>query len=93
MEIVDVILVEGIDPIEKNGELIHERLSVADFAWVVKQFGFGHIVFYYDENEVLRCDNECMNKDFIKQILCAFVDKAILDSDRKDFESKEDTHD
>ena len=43
--------------------------------WGREEIGFGEITFYY-KNGKLMCDNECMSKDFIKQILSDFVDEA-----------------
>ena len=45
------------------------------FSWGIEDFGFGTTTFYYKDG-VLKCDNETMSKDKIKQLLCAFVDKA-----------------
>lgn len=45
------------------------------FEWGIEKFGFGTTTFYYKDG-ILKCDNECMSKEFIKAILCDFVDKA-----------------
>lgn len=49
--------------------------SPIQFIWGVEDFGFGTTTFYYKDG-VLKCDNETMSKDKIKQLLCAFVDIA-----------------
>ena len=43
--------------------------------------GFGQFDFTVEKNkpEKLWIDNECMSKDFIKEVLCKMVDDAILD--------------
>jgi len=43
----------------------------------VEKFGFGELTFYKENNKIF-CDNEYMGKDFIKQMLCALVDKCEL---------------
>jgi len=43
--------------------------------WAREGVGFGEIVFYYDEGELM-CENECMSADFIKKVLCDLVDDA-----------------
>ena len=48
------------------------------FQWGVKEFGFGEISFHYNKDGELECDNECMSKEFIKAILCDFVDRSKL---------------
>ncbi len=45
------------------------------FVWGVHDFGFGTTTFYYEDG-VLKCDNECISKESIKKLLCAFVDSA-----------------
>jgi hypothetical protein len=49
------------------------------FSWSIKGFGFGTTTFYYEDGK-LKCDNEAMNKDSIKKILCEFVDRAEFQS-------------
>lgn len=49
------------------------------FSWTKEGFGFGQMVFVYDEKTgKLHCDNEMMSKDFLKEMLCAMVDNCIL---------------
>ena len=50
----------------------------AAFQWGQPGTGFGNIVFY-TMNGKLRCDNEHMSKEFIKERLCKMVDDAIMD--------------
>lgn len=55
------------------------RVKAVDVSWLVRDFGFGQIYFYYKDGQ-LYCDNEMMSKEFIKKILCAMVDSCELDS-------------
>ena len=45
------------------------------FLWGIEGIGFGETSFYYEDGK-LKCDNECMSKEFIKAILSDFVDRA-----------------
>jgi len=45
------------------------------FSWTKKGVGFGQLAFY-EEDGVLKCDNECMSKERVKEILCSMVDAA-----------------
>lgn len=51
----------------------NEELIV--FEWGIEKFGFGTTTFYYKDGK-LKCDNETLDKELIKKILCAFVDEA-----------------
>jgi hypothetical protein len=53
--------------------------------WAKPGVGFGNLVFYFKDG-VLRCDNECMSKEFIKDRLCKMVDNCVLDDDEWDDE-------
>lgn len=53
----------------------HENFTVS---WSVPKVGFGQFYFYKENNE-WKCSNECMSKEFIKRILCDFVDNLKLD--------------
>lgn len=55
--------------------------SSATFAWSAKGIGFGSFVFYEKDGE-LRCENECMGKEFIKKLLCNMVDEATMNDER-----------
>ena len=59
-----------------------EAKTPIQFCWGMNGFGWGTTTFYY-ENGVLKCDNECMSKEMIKQLLCAFVDRAVFDDRRE----------
>ena len=49
----------------------------------MKGFGFGEVRFYQDaETGTIYCDNECMSKDTIKQILSMMVDQSTLNHPR-----------
>ena len=49
--------------------------------WAVNKIGFGEFYFYLDdEDNKIRCSNELMSKEFIKEILCKMVDNCILDN-------------
>ncbi len=43
----------------------------------IKGFGFGELYFHEKDN-VIHCENECMSKDRIKQILSQMVDECVL---------------
>lgn len=43
--------------------------------WSLNGFGFGELVFF-SENGKIKCRNECMSKDRVKEILCLMVDQA-----------------
>jgi hypothetical protein len=45
--------------------------------WTSTNIGFGLFKFY-TKDDVIYCDNECMSKEFIKQILCDMVDNSVL---------------
>jgi hypothetical protein len=45
--------------------------------WSAKGIGFGQLYFYTD-NGLIYCDNELMDKEFIKQVLCQMVDDCVL---------------
>lgn len=49
--------------------------------WVANKIGFGELYFYTKETDdgvTIYCDNELMNKEFIKRMLCKMVDDAVL---------------
>jgi hypothetical protein len=45
--------------------------------WTSTNVGFGQFKFY-TKDDVVYCDNECMSKEFIKQVLCDMVDNCVL---------------
>lgn len=54
-----------------------EPEGTTTFNWSAKGIGFGQFYFYVKDGE-LRCENECMNKGFIKKMLCQMVDESTL---------------
>ena len=73
----DIVYVTSVSGEHDDGfEDIPEDIM---FAWGIKEFGFGTTTFYYEDG-VLKCDNEAMNKESIKKILCEFVDRAEFQS-------------
>ena len=46
--------------------------------WGRPGVGFGEVVFY-KEDGALKCDNEGMSPEFIKEVLCDLVDKATFE--------------
>lgn len=46
-------------------------------AWGRKNWGFGEFTFAMKDGKIV-CDNECMSKQFIKDVLCALVDECEL---------------
>lgn len=50
--------------------------------WSMKGRGFGELYFYVDLNDgTLYCDNECLSKERIKELLCMMVDQCKLTDD------------
>ena len=47
------------------------------FSWGKQDCGFGQFYFYVKDG-VLYCDNECMSKESIKEILGFMVDNSTL---------------
>jgi hypothetical protein len=45
--------------------------------WSVTGVGFGESYFYVEDG-VIKCSNECMGKDFLKKVLCMMVDQCEL---------------
>lgn len=43
----------------------------------VKGVGFGEL-YFHEKDSVIQCENECMSKDRIKQILSQMVDECVL---------------
>ena len=48
-------------------------------SWEAKDVGFGEIVFILDKKNKLHIHSECMSRRFVKKVLVALVDKAVLD--------------
>lgn len=66
---------------EEQQMILKGAEDYAAFQWGQPGMGFGNVVFYTMDGQ-LRCDNECMSKDFIKERLCKMVDDAIMDDDK-----------
>jgi hypothetical protein len=49
--------------------------------WSKQGIGWGQFQFYMGDDEKIHIDNECMDKRFIKEILCQMVDNAVLDDE------------
>ena len=47
------------------------------FQFSVKGFGFGEL-YFHEKDGIIKCENECMSKDRIKQILSQMVDECVL---------------
>ena len=45
--------------------------------WSIPIVGFGQL-YFYEEDGVIYCDNELVDKDMIKQILNVMVDQCVL---------------
>lgn len=58
-------------------------------AWRTKSAGFGHATFYLKKGQ-LHCDNECMSREFLKSVMCALLEKTILDTGSLEEEVKKD---
>ena len=50
------------------------------FRWSKKGCGFGTLSFYFKDGKLI-CDNDHMNKDFVKKLLCDMVDSSEIDKD------------
>lgn len=50
------------------------------FSFVITSFGFGEVKFVSHNGKVF-CDNECMSKETVKEILSTFVDSSIFFED------------
>ena len=48
--------------------------------WSVKGRGFGQLYFFVEDGK-LYCNNECLSKERVKEILCMMVDNSIFDED------------
>jgi len=52
----------------------------AGFNWSAKGRGFGQMYFHFDkEDGYVHCDNELMNREFLKEMLCKMIDNCVLD--------------
>jgi hypothetical protein len=56
-------------------EIFKSSLTVC---WVKQGIGFGRFGFYKNDDGSWHIENECMGKDFIKEVLCDLVDNATL---------------
>lgn len=70
---------------ESFKRLEREVLPASQFTiiWQEPNVGFGQLQFYMGDDGTLRCSNELMSKQFIKQMLCHMVDTCVLDHPRK----------
>ncbi len=62
----------------KNKKIIYVNIYNKEpivFEWGIEKFGFGTTTFYYKDG-ILKCDNETLDKELIKKILCDFIDRA-----------------
>lgn len=60
--------------------------SSVHLSWSAKGVGFGSFYFFYKDGQ-LYCENECMGKGFIKEMLNKMVDDCLL-MDEYDHEAK-----
>lgn len=51
--------------------------SDIDISFSRTGFGFGQLRFY-QKDDIIYCDNECMTKDTVKKILAQMVDECVL---------------
>ncbi len=56
---------------------VHINEEAFMLEWGIEKFGFGTTTFYYKDGKLM-CNNETLDKEDIKKILCAFVDEAEL---------------
>lgn len=69
----------------KSAEITDVTASSFDVWWSSVGVGFGSFYFRHVDGKTI-IHNECMSKDFIKQVLCALVDSAELDCIRDENE-------
>lgn len=50
-----------------------------DISWRTKAAGFGHMVVYVDNDGSIRCQDEGMGKNFLRDVLNKLLDKMELD--------------
>lgn len=61
--------------------------------WSMRGRGFGQLYFFVDEQTgKLRCSNECLSRERVKEILCMMVDQSLFDED-VEFDEDEDYDD
>lgn len=69
---------ETLDKIEDSCEPFR-RIT---FNWTAKGKGFGQLVFYVDETDgKVHCENEMMNRETVRRILCSMADNCILNDE------------
>ncbi len=71
------------EPVKFEPETGNLANSTAFFSWSQHGRGFGNIYFYFNDEGELHCDNECMSKERIKEILGYMVDQAVFDDEEK----------
>ena len=60
-----------------------DPIGVTSFNWTAKGIGFGQFYFYFNEKDgYIHCENECMSRETIKEILNRMVDECVLDCPR-----------
>ncbi len=64
-----------IDSVPSYVDFENDSISIR---WGKPGVGFGEF-YIYKKDDKIRIENECMSKDFIKEILCHLVDEAELD--------------
>lgn len=81
-------VVEAMDPLcsHVDGLVLPYEIEAEAFApfggtvsWAANYVGFGQLVFRTDGQGRVHCDNECMSREFIKQVLCKLVDDMVLE--------------
>ncbi len=62
---------------KRTGESVNK--GGFSFNWNSKSAGCGRITFYITNEGELRCYNQCMSKDFIKEVFSKFLEQVVLD--------------
>lgn len=52
-----------------------EDQTIISIYWAKENFGFGVATLYEDRAGKWTADMECLGKDFLKEVLCAFAEK------------------
>ena len=47
--------------------------------WQTRNAGFGEVRFYVASDGKIHCENECMDREFVKSVLVKLVDDAVWD--------------
>lgn len=55
------------------------REGLIDVGWQTASAGFGHLSFKNKDGQIV-CSDECMGKEFVKEVLMTLVEKAVIEN-------------